>query len=123
MLDSWEQQFLVPLDCIRHNGAIPDEDSDGDGSTNIEEYRSDTLPFNPYLSFKIIDHSHDGSNFQCEWRGSPNKDYRVLSTTDIASGQWNIIEEAIPGSLTYTNTWVDSDEESEDKFYKVEIDD
>ena len=123
MLDSWEQKFLVPLGLTDITELLPNEDSDGDGSTNIEEYRSDTLPFNPFLSFKIIDHSHDGANFQCEWRGSPNKDYRVLSTADLVSGQWNVIEEAIPGNLTYTNTWVDSSGESGNKFYKVEIDD
>lgn len=123
MLDSWEQQFLVPLGLSDITELLPDVDSDGDGSTNVEEYRSDTLPFNPYLSFKIIDHSYDGANFQCEWRGSPNKDYRVLSTADLVSGQWNVIEEAIPGNLTYTNTWVDSSVGSGNKFYKVEIDD
>ena len=51
------------------------------------------------------------------------KEYRILSTTDLNSGQWNILEEAIPGNLTYTNTWTDDDQSSENKFYKVEIDD
>ena len=123
MLDSWEQQFLVPLGLTDITELLPNEDSDGDGSTNVEEYRSDTLPFNPYLSFRITDYSHDASNFQCEWRGSPSKDYRILSTTDIVSGEWSVVEEAIPGSLTYTNSWSDADQVSSNKFYKVEIDD
>jgi len=123
MLDSWEQQFLAPLGLSDITELLPNIDSDGDGSTNLEEYRSDTLPFNPFLSFRVTNTTHDTSNFQCEWRGSPNKEYRVLSTTDLNSGQWSILEEAIPGNLTYTNTWIDDDQSSENKFYKVEIDD
>jgi hypothetical protein len=123
MLDSWEQQFLVPLGLSDITELLPNIDSDGDGSTNLEEYRSDTLPFNPFLSFRVTNTTHDTSNFQCEWRGSSNKEYRVLSTTDLNSGQWSILEEAIPGNLTYTNTWIDDDQSSENKFYKVEIDD
>ena len=123
MLDSWEQQFLVPLGLSDIAELLPNEDSDGDGATNVEEYRSDTLPFNPFLSFKVTDCSYDTSNFQCEWRGSPNKDYRVLSTTDLEAGNWSVVEEALPGSLTYINTWTDSDQVSEGKFYKIEIDD
>ena len=123
MFGSWEQQFLAPLGLSNITELLPNEDSDGDGATNVEEYRSDTLPFNPLLSFRITNYSHDALNFQCEWSGSPNKDYRILSTTDLTSGQWNVIDEAIPGNLTYTNTWIDSDEDSVNKFYKVEIDD
>ena len=123
MLDSWEQQFLVPLGLSDITELLPNVDSDSDGSTNLEEYRSDTLPFNPFLSFRVTNTTHDASNFQCEWKGSPNKEYRVLSTTDLNSGQWGILEEAIPGNLTYTNTWTDNDQSSENKFYKVEIDD
>ena len=123
MLDSWEQQFLVPLGLSDITELLPNTDSDGDGSTNLEEYRSDTLPFNPNLSFRVTNTSHDALNFQFQWKGSPNKEYRILSTTDLDSGQWNILEEAIPGNLTYTNTWTDEDQSSENKFYKVEIDD
>ena len=123
MLDSWEQQFLVPLGLSDITELLPNTDSDGDGSTNLEEYRSDTLPFNPNLSFRVTNTSHDALNFQFQWKGSPNKEYRILSTTDLDSGQWNILEEAIPGNLTYTNTWTDDDQSSENKFYKVEIDD
>ena len=47
MLDSWEQQFLVPLGLSTLD-SLPNEDSDNDGLSNLLEYRSDTNTINPF---------------------------------------------------------------------------
>ena len=120
MLDTWEQQFFPSMNVA---DVLPNADADGDGATNLEEFRSDTIPLNPFLSFHISDYNYGATSFECEWRGSPNKDYRVLSTTDLSSGEWSVVEEALSGSLTYNNTWSNDHQGAETKFYKVEIDD
>ena len=120
MLDTWEQQFFPSMNVA---DVLPNADADGDGATNLEEFRSDTIPLNPFLSFRISDYNYGATSFECEWKGSPNKDYRVLSTTDLSSGEWSVVEEALSGSLTYTNTWSNDHQGAETKFYKVEIDD
>ena len=120
MLDTWEQQFFPSMNVA---DVLPNADADGDGATNLEEFRSDTIPLNPFLSFHISDYNYGATSFECEWKGSPNKDYRVLSTTDLSSGEWSVVEEALAGSFTYTNTWSNDHQGAETKFYKVEIDD
>ena len=120
MLDTWEQQFFPSMNVA---DVLPNADADGDGATNLEEFRSDTIPLNPFLSFHVSDYSYGASSFECEWKGSPNKDYRVLSTTDLSSGEWTVVEEALSGSLTYTNSRSYDHQGAETKFYKVEIDD
>ena len=120
MLDTWEQQFFPSMNVA---DVLPNSDADGDGATNLEEFRSDTIPLSPFISFRISDYNYGATSFECEWKGSPNKDYRVLSTTDLSSGEWSVVEEALAGSLTYTNTWSNDHQGAETKFYKVEIDD
>ena len=117
MLDSWEQTYFGNLD------SLPNEDPDGDGLSNLIEYRSDTVPISPALLFGVTGFTHGESDFELTWRGSPSKDYRVLSTADLSEGQWSVEEEAIPGNLTYENTWTNGHQEVDSKFYKVEIDD
>ena len=117
MLDSWEQTYFGNLD------SLPNEDPDGDGLNNLIEYRSDTVPISPALLFGVTGYTHGESDFELTWRGSPSKDYRVLSTADLSQGQWSVVEEAIPGNLTYENTWTNGHQEVDSKFFKVEIDD
>ena len=117
MLDSWEQTYFGNLD------SLPNEDPDGDGLSNLIEYRSDTVPISPALLFGVTGYTHGESDFELTWRGSPSKDYRVLSTADLSQGQWSVVEEAIPGNLTYENTWTNGHQEVDSKFFKVEIDD
>ena len=123
MLDSWEQQFLGALGLSSITELQPNFDNDGDGLTNLEEFRSDTVPVSPALLFGVTNFTYSESDFELIWRGSPSKNYRVLSTADLSSGQWNVAQEAIPGNLTYQNTWTNAHQEAINKFYKVEIDD
>ena len=117
MLDAWEQTYFGNLN------ALPSEDADGDGFSNLIEFRSDTVPVSPALLFGVTSFTYSESDFELIWRGSPSKNYRVLSTADLSAGQWNVVEEAIPGNLTYQNTWTNAHQEAISKFYKVEIDD
>ena len=117
MLDSWEETYFGNLN------AQPGEDPDGDGFSNIIEYRSDTVPISPALLFGLTGFTYTESNFELTWRGSPSKEYRVLSTSNLTSGQWSVLDEAIPGNLTYENNWTNVHQGAGTKFYKVEIDD
>ena len=123
MLDSWEQQFLGALGLSSITELQPNFDNDGDGLTNLEEFRSDTVPVSPALLFGVTNFTYSESDFELIWGGSPSKNYRVLSTADLSSGQWNVAQEAIPGNLKYQNTWTNAHQEAINKFYKVEIDD
>ena len=81
---------------------LPTSRLDGDSAKQMLKSIGDTLPFNPL--FRITNYSHDALNFQ--WNANGAAQIRIidrLSTTDLTSGQWNVIDEAIPGA---TNLYV-----------------
>jgi len=117
--DTWELNYLSSLE----HGAT--DDPDGDGYSNIYEYRSGTDPNNLGSFFKVLNSNftHGGTQDTLQWLGNASKQYRVLSKTDLTSSQWEIEEEAIDGSISTFNIWNGNHLEAPSKFYKVEIDD
>lgn len=80
MADSWEQQYFGNLN------ATPDADADGDGVTNLQEYRSGTDPKDPQSLFVLLEISAGPQGVQLLWSSQPNRTYRVLrSATLLAS--------------------------------------
>jgi arylsulfatase A-like enzyme len=116
MLDSWEQSNFSSLDTL------PNEDSDNDGLSNVLEYRSGTDPNNQYSLFRHYDFTYLGETNQIQWLGSPEKEYRVLGTTDLSLNQWQVLAEMIQGDNTTLNNWAEDHLDSVSKFYKIEID-
>ena len=115
--DTWELNYLSSLE----HGAT--DDPDGDGYTNIYEYRSGTDPNNQFSLFRHYDLSHQATTNQLQWLGSTEKLYRVLATSNLSINQWDVIEEAIQGDISTLNTWSENHSGESSKFYKVEIDD
>ena len=113
--DSWEYDNFGNL--INSS----QEDPDGDGLSNLHEYRSGTNPNNNFSYFNIYQHSRSGSTNSMVWLGSPEKNYRILSKNDIAENAWQLVEENIQGSQSTLNFW-NEDSNSGKKFYKIEID-
>ncbi len=79
ILDNWEIQ----------NGGLGinlSVDSDGDGSSNLEEYYAGTSAIDPnsYLKAKITDIAGGGVNF--EWESVPGVIYQIYTSTDFQ--QW-----------------------------------
>jgi GH35 family endo-1,4-beta-xylanase len=116
MPDSWEMTYFGNL------GASATGDNDSDGVSNLVEYRTGTDPSIGYLSyFHIYYKSFAGGNTSIGWIGSTEKLYRVLSTTDLSTGNWEVLGEALPNTtgLEYYN---ESNSGTLNKFYKIEID-
>jgi len=115
MLDSWETTYFGGL------GESPSGDHDGDGVSNLVEYRTGTDPAIGYLSyFHIYYKSFSGGNTNIGWIGSTDKLYRVLGTTDL-SGSWEVLGEALP-NLSGLEYFTESNLGEPNKFYKIEID-
>ena len=116
MLDTWEQTSFGTLD------RLPTEDADNDGLSNLLEYRSGTDPNNAFSLFRHFAFEHQAETNQIQWLGSPNKEYRVLSTNNLAIDQWEVLAEAIQGDDITLNTWSEEHLNTVSKFYKIEID-
>ena len=117
LLDVWEQNSFGSLD------SLPTEDNDNDGSSNLLEYRSGTDPNNMFSVFRNFIFTHNDNIDEVQWLGSTDKEYRVLSTNDLETGEWEVLAEGLKGDTSSINTWTELNSDGLSKFYKIEIDD
>lgn len=102
--DWFEQFFLGSLD------AGPDDDSDGDGLSNIDELRSATHPGAAASALRINETRKPlPDQFVVKWPGIPGKEYNLETRPDLLSGSWNVTNPApitagTDGACCYTGT-------------------
>lgn len=117
LLDSWEVTYFGS------NQASPGEDADNDGVSNLDEFRSGTIPNNRFSKF-AFNHLSLGIDLnEISWYGSDAIQYRILTKEKLSDSDWLIEVEALPGTFGGLNYWQDASLNSDQKFYKIEIDD
>ena len=76
--DDWELAFFGSL------GSNLNEDSDGDGLSNYQEYLADTNPLDASSVFRLIDVQIDpGGGALLRWSSVPDRTYTVLRANDL----------------------------------------
>lgn len=111
--DSWQADRFGGL-CVA--GSRGDEDPDGDGATNEEEYRAGTDPTNATSVLRMELGESDGTLVaSCRMQGASgpgyegaSRFYSLLQSSNLWSGVWSALPgfENVPGSdgfLLYTN--------------------
>ena len=78
--DDWEIAYLGAL------GTNLNEDSDGDGLTNYQEYLADTNPLDPNSRFAFIDIKVESAGVLLRWSSVPERVYTVFRSEDLSSG-------------------------------------
>jgi len=90
--DGWEVTYgldiLSALDATR--------DLDGDGMSNLHEYRAGTNPTNAASVFRL--EAHDVGDLELSFQTVTGKLYRIESTAEAASGPWQVELDSIPGT-------------------------
>jgi uncharacterized protein (DUF1800 family) len=81
LADVWEEKFRASL-------LVADDDEDGDGVSNADECRAGTNPWDPGSLLAVCEMTSTGGVPALGWYSQPGKAYRVLSTTDLALGDW-----------------------------------
>jgi hypothetical protein len=80
MPDAWECQYFG---C----NADPNQDVDGDGMSNLAEYRAGTDPTNAQSAFKFIDiQAAPQGGVELRWASVTNKRYSILRSTSLLGG-------------------------------------
>lgn len=94
MPDSWETLYTFLL----NNPADADLDADGDGQSNVEEYRAGTHPRDPTSVFRIlsIDVEPDRSRLDFTWSSVPGRNYTIWHSTNLSN--WTQIDSATAGT-------------------------
>jgi hypothetical protein len=77
--------------------SAPDADADGDGMTNLEEYRAGTNPTDIGSRF-ALNGSNSAANVVLKWPSVAGKSYRLESSSALNGAPWTIVEDAIPGT-------------------------
>jgi hypothetical protein len=87
MWDNWERDFFGAAST--NNSANALLDSDGDGMSNVDEYRSGTNPTNALSVLKIVLTATNANVLQ--FVAQTNLSYSVICRTNLAIGSWNVI--------------------------------
>jgi hypothetical protein len=87
LADAWERTYFPD------RSPLPQEDSDGDGTTNLMEYLSGTNPRTPYSNFSPIG-TKIGTLYSMPIPTMPGRVYKVWMSSNLQS--WNL-QETIQG--------------------------
>ncbi|HMO04303.1 MAG TPA: hypothetical protein PKC67_11230 [Kiritimatiellia bacterium] len=102
MADGWETTYLGST------AAAPGGDADGDGISNLDEYRSGTLPNQLASGLRITNLVRSAGQAVFGWPAVAWATYRVESTTNLQTGGWvplDWVEHGVsPGPAAYLDT-------------------
>lgn len=87
MPDTWENaNGLNP-----RNSADAQQDADGDGLSNYEEYVADTDPQSSASLLKVTHALAAPQGITIQWRGQTSVLYRVQARDDLLTGDWSLL--------------------------------
>lgn len=117
MSDEFEQAYFGSP-----TAGDPALDSDGDGKTNLEEFRAGTVPTNPASAFKVTSTSRiAGGAVTFSFASVSGKNYRVDYRISFASGDWIPLQTNIAGTGADVTVTDNSAAGEPGRFYRVVV--
>ena len=89
--DAWERELIAYLDDPRYTtiwDINPNDDADGDGVSNVNEFAAGTFAFLRDDFLRIEDYGASGGLFGLGFLSVPGKAYSVVQSTNLADGMW-----------------------------------
>lgn len=89
--DAWERELIAYLDDPRYatiSDINPNDDADGDGVSNMNEFLAGTFAFLRDDFLRIENYGASASLFGLGFLSVPGKAYSVAQSTNLASGTW-----------------------------------
>jgi Tol biopolymer transport system component len=120
--DWWTMQYFGHPTGQAGDLSRADDDADGDGLTNAEEFRSGTIPTSASSLLALqITAVTAGNNVALTWEAAPGKAYQVLATTNLINPVW----EVLPGSIGVVNRQASfvTPVSGEERYFRVECSD
>jgi hypothetical protein len=112
MPDWWELAY-----GLNQNGNDASLDPDGDGLTNIEEFRAGTNPTSALSVLRLQWLSLDPVRFQ--FVAQSNHSYSIEYSTNLAPAPWLILSNVSPASLLRTAIVTDPGPTNTTRFYRA----
>jgi hypothetical protein len=99
--DSWELERAAAAGLgsnLNLLGTSASSDFDGDGISDLDEYRADTNPFSANSRFAVTDFSYDSNtgNIDLDWTGSTRRSFTIWCSIDLQN--WTQVGSAQTGS-------------------------
>jgi Tol biopolymer transport system component len=93
--DWWMIQYFGHPTGQAGDLSLAQDDADGDGMSNLQEYLAGTDPTDPasVLALSIAPDT-TGTNMVVNWTAASGKTYQLLSTTNLSGAVWSVV----PGS-------------------------
>jgi len=117
MADEFEQAYFGSP-----TAGDPALDSDGDGTSNLAEFRAGTVPTNPASVFKITSTSKiAGGAVAFSFSSVSGKSYRVDFRNSLGSGDWMPLQTNIAGTGANITITDNSAAGEPERFYRVVV--
>jgi uncharacterized repeat protein (TIGR01451 family) len=95
MADAWE---IAHFGSINAPGGGPSDDPDGDGLSNLDEFRAGTDPMNAQSVLRISAIQVASGQFRVSFPTVAGKKYRVESSATLGAGSWSIVADNVAGT-------------------------
>ncbi len=87
--DWWMLQYFEHPTGLAGDHSRAEDDSDGDGMTNLEEYLAGTIPTDPTSVFRIqVSFVAATNGVVLSWPASASRNYRVQYKSDLRESVW-----------------------------------
>lgn len=107
--NSWTQQYFGHPTGQASDKSRAQDDPDGDGFTNLQEFQAGTDPTNSASAFRIISVAQEGDDIRVTWATAGGRTNLVQATSDLEGGYSNISPNIlITGSGDTTTNFVDA---------------
>jgi hypothetical protein len=116
--DNWELRYFGSLDDARGGAS---QDPDGDGLTNLQEFRAGTDPMNGGSSVRITSVSVAGDQVRMTFSSIAGKHYRVERTDSLAGALWLVVAENIVATGTEVEVVGRAESGQRVGFYRVRV--
>ena len=104
---------------LSHDGA---GDSDGDGASDLMEYRSGTNPLEAASRFRAqASVSATTQRVTLSWEAVPGLSYRVEYKNDLSEAYWNVVRGGVTVNGSQATCGDDMVGESSQRFYRVSL--
>jgi hypothetical protein len=113
MPDEWEDLYGL----LRGNSADAALDKDGDGMSNLAEFRAGTNPTNAASALMLLV-ERDGGLPILSFNAAANKSYTILATDAVDAVTWDRVGNIFPGSARLVELADDSAGDRA-RFYRI----